>query len=131
MLPIVLAFLPKKRGYDLALERDETGLPLWSNDYLVSTFTDSSVWRPLLLAVLLPLVVVGVLALRSRRVALMLLGGALANAAVYSFFRATFEHPRYLHAGLPALLVLWTAGAAWRRRARPSAKGRLEQVRSS
>ena len=43
----------------------------------------------------------------------MLLGGAVANAVVYSFFRATFEHPRYLHAGLPALLVLWTAGAAW------------------
>ena len=112
VLPIVLAFLPKKRGYDLELARDETGLPLWSNDYLVSTFTDSSVYRPLLLAVLLPLVVVGVASLRSRPVALMLLGGALANAAVYAFFRATWEHPRYLHAGLPALLVLWAAGAA-------------------
>ena len=54
MLPIVIAFLPKKRGYNLELTRDETGLPAWSNDYLVSTFTDSSVYRPLLLAVLLP-----------------------------------------------------------------------------
>ena len=61
---------------------------------------------------LLPLVAVGVVSLRSRPVALMLLGGALANAVVYSFFRATWEHPRYLHAGLPALLVLWAAGAA-------------------
>jgi hypothetical protein len=61
---------------------------------------------------LLPLVAVGVAAVRDRPVALMLLGGALANAAVYAFFRATFEHPRYLHAGLPALLVLWAAGAA-------------------
>ena len=112
VLPIVIAFLPKKRGYDLALARDETGLPLWSNDYLLSTFTDSSVYRPLLLAVLLPLVLLGVASVRSRPVALMLLGGALANAAVYAFFRATFEHPRYLHAGLPALLVLWAAGAA-------------------
>ena len=112
VLPIVVAFLPKKRGYNLELARDETGLPLWSNDYLVSTFTDSSVYRPLLLAVLLPLVLIGVASVRSRPVGLMLLGGALANAAVYAFFRATFEHPRYLHAGLPALLVLWTAGAA-------------------
>ena len=111
VLPIMLAFLPKKRGYDLELARDQTGLPLWSNDYLVSTFTDSSVYRPLLLALLLPVVVVGVLALPSRRIALMLLGGALANALIYSFFRATFEHPRYLQAGLPALLVLWAAGA--------------------
>ncbi len=113
VLPIMLAFLPKKRGYDLELARDQTGLPLWSNDYLASTFTDSSVWRPLLLALVLPLVAIGVTALPSRRVALMLLGGAVANAAVYSFFRATFEHPRYLQAGLPALLVLWTVGAAW------------------
>lgn len=130
VLPIVLAFLPKKRGYDLELVRDETGLPLWSNDYIVSTFTDSSVWRPLLLALLLPFVALGVATLRSRPVALMLLGGALANAAVYSFFRATWEHPRYLHAGLPALLVLWAAGAAWlarhARRASPP-----EHVRSS
>jgi hypothetical protein len=112
VLPVVVAFLPKKRGYDLELARDETGLPLWSNDYLLSTFTDSSVYRPLLLVLLLPLVAVGVAAVRDRPVALMLLGGALANAAVYAFFRATFEHPRYLHAGLPALLVLWAAGAA-------------------
>jgi hypothetical protein len=125
VLPIMLAFLPKKRGYDLELARDQTGLPLWSNDYLVSTFTDSSVYRPLLLALLLPLVAIGVVAAQSRRIALMLLGGALANAAIYSFFRATFEHPRDLQAGLPALLVLWAAGAAWlaeraRRRTQPA-----------
>lgn len=112
VLPIVLAFLPKKRGYDLALARDQTGLPLWSNDYLLSTFADASVWRPLLLVLLLPLVALGVATARSRPVALMLLGGALGNAAIYSFFRATWEHPRYLQAGLPALLVLWAAGAA-------------------
>ena len=130
VLPIVLAFLPKKRGYDLELARDQTGLPLWSNDYLVSSFTDSSVWQPLLLVLLLPLVAIGVMALPSRPVALMLLGGALANAAIYSFFRATFEHPRYLHAGLPALLVLWTAGAAWLAD-QARRKDRLAHVRSS
>ena len=130
MLPIVLAFLPKKRGYDLELARDETGKPLWSNDYILSTFTDSTVWHPLLLALLLPLVAVGVVASRSTRVALMLLGGALANAAVYAFFRATFEHPRYLQVGLPALLVLWAAGAAWLADRAPR-RSRLAHVRSS
>jgi hypothetical protein len=122
VVPIVLAFLPKKSGYDLNLAR-QAGTPLWSNDYLVSTFTTSSVWRPELLVVLLPFVAVGVVASRSRPVALMLLTGAFANAAIYAFFFATWEHPRYLQAGLPALLVLWTAGVAYLvdhvRRARP------------
>ena len=130
VLPIVLAFLPKKRGYNLELVRDQTGLPLWSNDYLLSTFTEATVWRPLVLALLLPLVAIGVATLRCPRFGLMLLGGALANAAVYSFFRATFEHPRYLHAGLPALLVLWAAGAAWLAEHVPRRR-RLAQVRSS
>jgi hypothetical protein len=130
VLPILLAFLPKKRGYDLELARDQTGLPLWSNDYLLSTFTDSSVWQPQLLALLLPFVLVGVIAARSRAVALMLLGGALANAAVYSFFRATWEHPRYLQAGLPAVLVLWSAGAAFLAD-RVRLARRAEHVRSS
>ena len=131
VLPVVIAFLPKKRGYDLALARDETGLPLWSNDYLVSTFTDSSVYRPLLLALLLPLVVIGVASLRSRPIALMLLGGVVANATVYAFFRATWEHPRYLHAGLPALLVLWAAGAATAVEFARRRSGSPEPVRSS
>jgi hypothetical protein len=130
VLPIVLAFLPKKRGYDLELARDDSGEPLWSSDYVVSAFSDSSVWRPLLLAVLLPLVVVGMTAARSRGVAFLLLGGALANAAIYAFFRATAEHPRYLQAGLPALLVLWSAGAA-RLAGRAERRSEAAHVRSS
>jgi hypothetical protein len=112
VVPIVLAFLPKKRGYDLNLAR-QAGTPLWSNDYLVSTFTNSSIWQPELLVLLLPFVAVGVVVSRSRPVALMLLAGAFANATIYAFFRATWEHPRYLQAGLPALLVLWAAGVAY------------------
>jgi hypothetical protein len=130
VLPVMLAFLPKKRGYNLELARDDTGAPLWSGDYVVSAFSDSSVWRPLLLAVLLPLVAVGVAALRLRGVAFVLLGGALANAAIYAFFRATPEHPRYLQAGLPALLVLWSAGAAWLA-ARTERRSEVVHVRSS
>lgn len=113
MLPIALAFLPKKRGYDLELARDPSGEPLWSIDYVSSTFTDSSVWQPLLLAVLLPLVALGLVTMRTRTMGLVLLAGALANIAVYAFFRATPEHPRYLQAGLPGLLVLWSAGVVW------------------
>jgi hypothetical protein len=130
ILPIVLAFLPKKRGYDLELARDPSGEPLWSSGYFFSAFSDSSVWRPLLLTVLLPLVAVGIFAVRSRGVAFLLVGGAVANAVIYGFFRATPEHPRYLQAGLPALLVVWVAGAAWLSgKARRGA--RQAQVRSS
>lgn len=113
VLPIGVAFLPKRSGYALELVRDQTGDPLWSSDYVLTSFLDSSVWQPLLLALLLPLVAIGMATLRDRGVALMLFGGALANAVIYAFFRATFEHPRYLQAGLPALLVLWAAGGRW------------------
>lgn len=108
--PLVLAFAPRRRGYELAQARDEQGV-LWSLDYVGSSFADSSVWRAEPLALIVPIAVIGLGAVRSRVVALTLLGGVLANAAIYACFRATAEHPRYLYAGLPPLLVLWSAGA--------------------
>lgn len=116
--PVVLAFAPKRRGYELAQVRDEEGV-FWSFDYLASSFADSSVWRPELLALLLPPVAIGLVAARSRAVGLTLLGGTIANAAIYACFRATAEHPRYLFAGLPALLALWSTGALAVARRRP------------
>jgi hypothetical protein len=111
--PIVLAFLPKKTGYDVGQAKDRAGRPLWSSHYVVDTFTHSHVWRPAMLALLVPIAAIGLFAVRSHAVAALLAGGVVANAAIYAFFVGTADHPRYLFAGLPALLVLWSAGAAF------------------
>jgi len=108
--PVVLAFLPKRRGYELAPVSDERGA-LFSVDHVVDSFADSLLWEPRALAVIVPFAVAGAFLLRSRPAALFLAGWALANPVVYAFFRATADHPRYLFASLPAVLVLWAAGA--------------------
>jgi len=106
----VLAFLPKRTGYELSPVSDKRGA-LWSSHYVLRSFTESHMWRPLLLVLLVPVALLGLFAVRSVAVAALLAGGVVANAAIYAFFRETADHPRYLFAGLPALLVLWAAGA--------------------
>lgn len=109
--PVWLAFLPRRTGYELKPVSDAGGA-LFSPSYFGSSWADSILWGPRALAILVPLALVGALALR-RRPALLLLGAwALSNPAVYSFARATVEHPRYLFASLPAVLVLWVVGVA-------------------
>ncbi len=108
--PVVLAFLPKRRGYELAPASDERGA-LFSPDNFVGSFTHSLLWEPRALAVIVPVAVAGCFFLRSRAVVLFLAGWALSNPIVYAFFRATADHPRYFFASLPAVLVLWSAGA--------------------
>jgi hypothetical protein len=110
LVPVVAAFWPKKRGYELRPVNDSSGAPLFGGRYAGSSWGDSLLWGPRTLAVLLPVAALGALAL-PRRAALLLLGVVLSNALVYTFAAATAQHPRYLFAGLPALLVLWAAGA--------------------
>ena len=108
--PIWIAFLPKRTGYELKPVADAAGA-LFSSSYFGSSWADSILWGPRALAILVPVALLGASVLR-RRPALLLLGvWALSNPAVYSFARATSQHPRYLFASLPAVLVLWAAGA--------------------
>jgi hypothetical protein len=106
--PVVIAFLPKRTGYDLRPVADESGA-LFGARYVDDAWLDSLLWHPRALAILVPLAVVGALLLPRRFAALLLAGWALSNAVVYSFVRATPDHPRYLFASLPAALVLWSA----------------------
>ncbi len=109
--PVWIAFLPRRTGYELKPVSDAGGA-LFSPSYFGSSWADSILWGPRALAILVPLALVGALVLR-RRPALLLLGAwAVSNPAVYSFARATVEHPRYLFASLPAVLVLWAVGVA-------------------
>ena len=72
---------------------------------------DTLVFDPRTVALLLPLAVLGVLALRTWTAAL-LVGVIATNVGLYTFYEHTHLHPRFLYAMLPALFVLEAAGAA-------------------
>jgi hypothetical protein len=110
-VPILVAYWPK--GY-AALFDDPNSWPRdpFSADYVIRNWSDSLLFGPRTLLVLVPLAVVGTLALRGRWPRLLLVAWVLGNAAFYSFYRVTPEHPRFLFASLAALFVLWIVGAA-------------------
>lgn len=102
--PLVAVYWPK--GYE-AQRREPFSL-----DYAVRSWSDSLLFSPRTLLVLVPLAVLGALALRSWWALGLLCVGILPNAVLYTFYRVTWEHPRFLFASLPAVFVLWVAGAA-------------------
>ncbi len=109
LLPIYFAFEPKKTGYDAVLT-DSTGKELFSEDFALYNWRESLLWHPRTLLVLLPPAVLGALVLRSRLAAAFLVSSIAVTAALYTFFFNTAQHPRYLLAALPALLVLLATG---------------------
>jgi hypothetical protein len=74
-----------------------------------SSWTQSSIFDPRTLAIILPLAVVGAFAVRRPWPLALLLAFLLINPIFYSFYANTAEHPRFLYASLPELFVLWAA----------------------
>lgn len=109
-LPAYLAFLPHEHGYALTTGGKGNAFSGVSLSHLSSTFTDSPFWGGRLLGALLPPALIGLAAVGPT--AAVLLGGwALLNTAFYALSPVTATTPRYLFAALPAVLVLWAAGA--------------------
>jgi hypothetical protein len=103
--PVVIAFWPL--GYSTYEHLPED---LWALHHVGSSWTDSLLWTPRTLALVLPLAVVGAIRLpRDRRLAL-LLAWTLPNAVFYTPYYFTAQHPRFLFASLPSLFVLTAAG---------------------
>ncbi|HZR95958.1 MAG TPA: hypothetical protein VFA56_09700 [Gaiellaceae bacterium] len=80
--------------------------------HVVTSWTHSSMFDPRTLAIVTPLAVVGALALRRPWPLALVLAFLLVNPIFYSFYANTAQHPRFLYASLPALFVLWAAGAS-------------------
>ena len=100
--PLVVAYWPK--GYP-----EIPNVPGFSIDQAGRSWADSLIFDPRMLLVLLPLALLGLLALRPWASAL--LGASVAtNALFYTFYEHTHLHPRFLYASLPALFVLEAAG---------------------
>lgn len=102
--PVVAVYWPK--GYE-AQRREPFSL-----DYAARSWADSLLFSPRTLVVLVPLAAVGALALRSWWPRLLLPAAIVPTALLYTFYRVTWEHPRFLFAALPPVFVLWMAGAA-------------------
>jgi hypothetical protein len=66
-----------------------------------------------MLAILLPLPLLGIYALRRRRIEVLTLAGVAAvTAAFYSAYYITALHPRFLYVALPSIWILAAAGIA-------------------
>jgi hypothetical protein len=119
-VPVVAVFWPK--GYSELFDNPNS----WprhpfSAGYFVTNWTDSLLFTPSTLLVIVPFAVVGGIALRAWWPRLLLAVWALLNPLFYSFYRVTPEHPRFLFASLPAVFILWVAGAAALLALRPAA----------
>lgn len=111
-VPLLVAYWPK--GYvDIYGGEVSPVERTWSLAYADDAWTDSLLFTPRLLALLAPLFLLGCLALRGRLALAFLLAPVAVNAAVYSIYYVTDQHPRFLYAALPFVFVLEAAGAAW------------------
>jgi hypothetical protein len=99
-----LGYLDERTGRYFA-RRDAFSL-----DYLGPNWTESLLFSPRTLLVLLPFAMVGVFAVRRGLTLALLLGVTLVNPIFYSFYAWTPGHPRFLFASLPSFFVLWAAG---------------------
>ena len=112
-----LTFAPAIAAYwPIGYVQEEGGRNLlppdpFSFDYGLRNWSDSLLFGPRTLLLLVPLAVLGALLLRRRRFELALLGAfVLGNVAVYTFYEPTDVHPRFFFSSLPPLFVLWAAG---------------------
>jgi hypothetical protein len=78
--------------------------------HVVSSWTHSSIFDPRTLAIVAPLAIVGVLAVRRPWGLALVVAFLLLNPLFYSFYANTAQHPRFLYASLPELFVLWAGG---------------------
>jgi hypothetical protein len=110
-LPVVALYWPK--GYPAILDEDTQAWPSdpFALGHAVTAWSDSLLFTPVVLLLLVPLATVGVLALRRAWPLRLLVLWALLNPLIYSFYFATAVHPRFLFASLPAAFVLWAFGA--------------------
>ena len=108
--PAVAAYWPL--GYPQVYDNpDSFPEDPFSLDYVARNWSDSLLFSPRTLAVLLPLAVLGALLVRRAYALALLLGFTLANVAFYSLYELTDVHPRFLFASLPPFFVLWATGA--------------------
>jgi hypothetical protein len=109
MAPVELAYWSK--GYT-HLPGAGGGLPShpFALHYVRSAWTGSYLWYPRVLVLLVPLAVIGTVAVAPAWRRWLLWLAVAATAAFYSVYAVTDIHPRFLYVVFPVVLVLWSAG---------------------
>ena len=109
-LPVVIAFWPK--SYYIDQSQVESGVPAtaWGFRYAVESWANSSIFGPRTLVIIVPLLILGAVVLRHSRAAPLLVGPILATALLYTPYRDTDGHPRFLYVILPHAFVLVATG---------------------
>jgi hypothetical protein len=107
--PVVLVYWPL--SYPKLYDNPQS----WPRDafdlgHIVTSWTQSSIFRPHTLAIIVPLALIGAFALRRPWALALVVTFLLVNPVFYSFYANTSQHPRFLYASLPELFVLWAAG---------------------
>lgn len=107
--PVVLVYWPL--SYPKLFDNPKS----WPRDpfdvaHVVSSWTDSSMFYPRTLLIVLPLALIGVFGVRRPWALGLVLAFLLVNPIFYSFYANTAQHPRFLYASLPELFVLSAAG---------------------
>ena len=105
--PVVIAYWPM--GYESLPENTFRDDP-FSLRYAAAAWRDSVLWGVAAFVALVPLAVAGTFAVR-RREAVFLWAWILGTALFYTLYFYTPLHPRFLLVALPAVFVLWGAGA--------------------
>jgi hypothetical protein len=107
-LPAVALFWPK--GYPKLHPPVYPAHP-FELRYIRGAWTDSLLWHPSVLVAIVPIAIVGILAVR-RAVAPLLVAAVAVTCVFYSFYQLTPIHPRFLFVVVPVVFVLWAAGAS-------------------
>jgi hypothetical protein len=108
-VPVVAAWWP--RGYAALFDS-----PVWPRhpfafSHVVPAWTDSLLFTPRALGILVPLAAIGVLAIRTGAGRVLVAGVVVVTAVFYSFYALTALHPRFLYVAFPELFTLWAGGA--------------------
>ncbi len=90
----------------------ENGLPSkpFALRYIHIAWTDSLLWTPKVLLIVLPLAVLGSIAVTNRWHVALFWSAIAATAVFYSFYAVTDIHPRFFYVVFPFVVVLWMAG---------------------
>ena len=106
-LPAVVAYWPM--GYE-SLPETTFRNDAFAFRYAEGAWRDSELWGVASFVALVPLAVAGTFGV-PRRDAVFLWAWILGTALFYTFYFYTPLHPRFLLVALPAVFVLWAAGA--------------------